>query len=97
MAAEQHQQPFPQDTCRSCNAPIIWAYTATKRMPVDAEPSTKGTVELRWEAGTVRATVLGAAKAFGRRDLRTSHFATCPDAAGWRKRRGTTPIQEPPA
>jgi hypothetical protein len=77
--------------CGSCDAPIIWARTLTGRsMPVDAEPSDSGTVLLELRQGFVRATVYDAVTALSLapvRELRTSHFATCPDADKWRKPR----------
>jgi hypothetical protein len=79
--------------CNSCNADIIWARSLHGRaMPVDAEPSPAGTVLVATRQGIVRATVYTAddAARFLRpeqiRELRTSHFATCPDADTWRKR-----------
>ncbi len=86
--------PDPR-SCRSCGAPIYWALTeAGKRMPVDADPSPAGTCVLTLEDRGLRVAVLtDHALDFARRNgraLRTSHFATCPDAAGWRGRpRGT--------
>ena len=84
-------------TCRSCDAPIVWALTFTgKRMPVDAEPPDAGDgnvvlTEPNRAAGELhpRATVLGpleleALEPAQRAHLRTSHFATCPDADTWR-------------
>jgi hypothetical protein len=85
--------------CRSCSAPIFWARNdATGRsMPVDAEPSDKGNVQLFDRGGSVVAKVLGAEEARRVRDsnwalrgvhvLRTAHFVTCPQAANWRTKR----------
>lgn len=75
--------------CRTkeCGKPIIWAETGTgKRMPVDADPVPGGNIALGLEAGVVKATVIKPHRAFGRRDLRMPHFATCPDGAAWRRR-----------
>lgn len=80
--------------CRSlgCEAPIIWAVTSRgKRMPVDAEPSPDGNVEL---AGPPAAPhVLPHATVYGQRPLdaaertlRLPHHATCPKADEWRTR-----------
>lgn len=66
--------------CRSCQALIEWALTAEgRRMPVDLEPDVDGLLVVHegrvefaehapidWPAGLPR---------------RTSHFATCPNAA----------------
>ena len=85
-------------TCRSCGAPIEWAITAKgKRMPVDAEPRTDGTILLRHTrvGEPPRAEVLNAEEiAFERQvaanrgeELRlfVSHFVSCPQSADWRK------------
>lgn len=85
--------------CRSCGAPIEWAYTAKDElMPVDAEPNREGNIVTYREGDTdiIRAKVLGPleleelyeveAEYGGQEELYTSHFATCPDAAKWRKR-----------
>lgn len=88
--AVEAPRPFPVEDCRSCKKPVIWAKTERgKAMPVDAEPSTDGTVSLRWghDGSTVLASVPSRHLAFGRRDLRKSHFATCKDAGTWRRRR----------
>lgn len=78
---------YVKDECGSCHAPIIWTLTTNaNKMPVDFEPSAEGTVALRpgWQ-GPISA-VLGMTKRFGRNDLRTTHFATCPDAKTWRRK-----------
>lgn len=81
--------------CNSCSAAIIWARTIHGRaMPIDAYPSYAGNIMLELRQGFVRATVLtaeAAAAAFStdpndEQQLRTSHFVTCPDADGWRRR-----------
>jgi hypothetical protein len=80
-------------SCRTCKAPVIWSQTAKKRepMPVDAEPVADGNVvlEKRWDkkqkefytAAVTYEPLIHAGQARYR-----SHFATCPDAAKWRKR-----------
>lgn len=79
---------FVRDECESCHAPVIWAVTANaKRMPVDFEPTEGGNIALRPGGMAPVATVLSVAKQFGRKDLRTSHFATCPDAKLWRRKK----------
>jgi hypothetical protein len=73
--------------CRSCNAPIIWASTGTKTMPVDAEPTEEGNVELAPGSlgrGVVATVLTGPALFAG--PLRTAHFVSCPDAGEWRRR-----------
>lgn len=83
-------QPYPTEPCRSCQRPVIWAITATnlRPMPVDPEPTQGGNVALepRPDGQQPLARVISVAKQFGRRDLRTSHFATCPEAGQWRTR-----------
>ncbi len=86
--------------CRSCKQRIIWAEGPTgKAMPVDSEPSDQGNVQLyRRPNGEIYAKVLGPEAAQNVRNaaevlkaahtLRTSHFATCPQAAQHRKRGG---------
>lgn len=79
---------YTTEQCRSCPAQIIWAVTERdKPMPVDAEPSLEGTVLLEQTGSRLVARVLPAHRAFGRRDLRKSHFVTCPQADQWRRRR----------
>jgi hypothetical protein len=82
--------------CRSCRAEIWWAETlAGKRIPVDAEPAPDGNVVLLREGHgeappVVRVTSQAQADTLipdvGTRYV--SHYATCPQAAEWRKRRG---------
>jgi hypothetical protein len=81
---------FPTEPCGSCEAPVIWALTINgRRMPVDPEVTKSGNVVLTDRTHLHRpplATVLAAAKRFGRRDLRQSHFVTCPHSTMWRSR-----------
>jgi hypothetical protein len=78
-------------TCRSCGAPILWATVelSSTRMPVDADPAPEGNVLIRREPGRIWARVLGGAELRQARheheSLHRSHFATCPDAADWRR------------
>lgn len=77
-----------QSTCRSCNAPIYWAKwpETGKNVPIDAAPSPTGNL-------AVSKPPTGLVVAHWRPDLhashprRTSHFATCPNAAEHRKPR----------
>lgn len=77
--------------CGSCHAPIIWAVTdRDRKMPVDAAPVDDGDIHLtdRTHLGLEPlAVVLPVAKRFGKRELRMSHFATCPQARAWRRRK----------
>jgi hypothetical protein len=79
---------YPTETCRSCPDLIIWTVTAAGNpMPVDAEPSTGGNLALTVDdKGVVRSRVVAQHLAFGRRDLRLSHFVACPQADKWRRR-----------
>ena len=81
--------PVRTDLCRSCTGRVIWARTVNGRsMPVDAEPNGGGNVVLTCQGpGKVRALVLGSEdRPPEGKARRTSHFATCPQASGWRKR-----------
>lgn len=71
-------------TCRTCDAEIIWAKSATtgRPMPMDAKPDPKGTFVII--SGKARAATAEDDRLF--RDRFTSHFATCKDADEWRSR-----------
>ncbi len=86
MTAPVAQQE--QDTCRTCQKPILWAVTRNgKDMPVDPEPSPDGNLKLTDRPGMAPlAEVLPVAKRFGMKRLYTSHFTGCPGADRWRKR-----------
>lgn len=79
--------------CRSeeCRASIFWARTTRgKRMPVDAMPTEDGNVEIvshGQDGPIVKIHKTGQPALFEERRY-TSHFATCPDAEGWRRRDG---------
>lgn len=80
---------FPTEPCRSCSAQVIWTETERgKAMPVDAEPAPGGNLALWLDGkGDVRSRVVGPKHAFGRTDLRLSHFIRCPQAKQWRQSR----------
>lgn len=74
--------------CKSCGKEIIWIKTSGgKNMPCDANgipyrENKEGSMILVTQEGkTVRATEDREAKQIGF----TSHFATCPNANGWRR------------
>jgi hypothetical protein len=82
--------------CKSCGAPIRWAWTdKDKRMPLDAEPSEKGNMEIigyGTKDGTTEPIVRVLKKGEGDTlpgleppPRYISHFATCPDAAQHRQ------------
>ncbi len=74
-------------TCRSCPASILWATTEKGRsMPVDAEPHPDGNVEITYdELGRPHAVVHGQPPMMVAGTLHMPHFATCPNAAEWRR------------
>lgn len=81
-------QAYPTEKCKSCPALVIWAVTERgKRMPVDPDPAPGGNVLLTEQYGQLTAVVVPAHRAFGRTDLRMSHFVTCPNADQHRRRR----------
>ena len=72
-------------TCQSCAAPIVWAMTDRgRRMPVDVEPVDDGNLVLVWRGDVLTVAVVGHED---RRPRHRAHFATCPDAASWRRNR----------
>jgi hypothetical protein len=75
--------------CRSCDAAIVWATSSGgKPMPVDAEVSDDGNVELSMQPGLFVgpvATVVTGPTLFGK-PRRKAHFASCPAAEQWRRR-----------
>lgn len=81
------------DTCRSCGAPVIWGVSYTgRRMIFDAEPAPDG--EWYFEPGprpdeprAIGVGRSGALPLLGDGRLYRSHFATCPDAEEWRRKR----------
>ena len=67
------------DTCRSCSAEIEWAVTTNGRpIPLDLERHPYGNITLD-DAGVAQVVVPGEGD-------RSSHFATCPDAARFRRK-----------
>ncbi len=93
--------------CKSCGAPVLWlTHRGTgKAMPIDVEPSEDGNVILfghpTGNTGTVTFTAFkvlsGEPLAQYRENhtqLRTSHMATCPQAADFRKPKGAEPVQQ---
>jgi hypothetical protein len=75
--------------CKSkeCGADIYWVITSDKKkMPINAKPDPVGgwVVTLSAKDGELYAEVHVPARHYDRRRY-TSHFATCPDAAKWRK------------
>lgn len=78
--------------CRACGAPLIWArHAATRKLaPLDARPNRyRGNIMLDTTERTYTILSRGEVAALATEDrvrLRTSHYATCPDAAAFRRR-----------
>lgn len=80
--------------CRSCRAPILWAFTTAsgERMPLDEKPSATGNVVVhiseeqppRLMAGVLTRGQVDGARLDGK-TLYRSHFVSCPDAARHRR------------
>jgi hypothetical protein len=72
-------------SCRSCNAPIIWAISerSGKPIPLDAAPVADGHGRFAIIRGVARAYIAEDAR-LGR-DRYVSHFSTCPDAERFRR------------
>lgn len=86
--------PRRRATCRSCDAPILWALTAAgNRIPIDYHPNPAGNVRLELvrsaHTSHTEATVLGPLEqAIATNDgteLYMPHHATCPHGDTWRK------------
>lgn len=75
----------PAQHCRTCGAEIVWciAEKSGKRIPVDVEHAPNGNLVLL-SGGRVKYAKHGEE---GVRYI--SHFATCPDAEGWRSPKET--------
>lgn len=80
-------------TCSKCPATVKWVShekkigteTRTSRLIIDAEPSERGNILVANGTGRVLTHQdLAAARAAGT-PLHISHFATCPQAASFRK------------
>jgi hypothetical protein len=68
--------------CGSCGAPIFWAATTNnKLMPVDAEPSDDGNIQIvARDRGGTPYVVVHSQPPMHAETLYFSHFVTCPDA-----------------
>lgn len=84
--------PWRVDTCRSCHARIVWARTAFTGavMPINMEPVDDGNIIVTENGGgRLIATVLPPGDPrITEETTYVTHFATCPDATGWRRRHG---------
>jgi len=80
--------PTAPCSASSCGAPVVWAYTERgKTMPVDAQPSPIGSLELvdRGER-TPLARFVPVEARLSTDALHTSHFVTCAKADSFRRR-----------
>jgi hypothetical protein len=69
------------ERCRSCQAPIEWAFTEKgKRIPLDRTTSSAVANIVLDPDGTARVVAAGEGD-------RISHFATCPNAGRHRRNR----------
>lgn len=74
-------------TCRSCQAPIVWAEIGGKRIPLDAQPVDGGNLAVRREAGgrLVARPITADHPPLPDEHAGITHFATCPNADRHRK------------
>ena len=79
--------------CRSCGANIIWIITKTgRKMPCNAEPIFFDLANMNDEGTKVfvkdnRIIAIGIENPEGQEVGYISHFATCPEAEKWRKKK----------
>lgn len=73
--------------CRSCGADILWIHSAAGNlMPLDAEPVANGNIfvldgKARFVSNDLFEPMLPEGPRY------QSHFASCPEAAKWRKKK----------
>ncbi len=73
-------------TCRSCGAEIVWGKTkAGKSMPIDPGPVASGNILLTENGTCYVHPSPEIRRVFSEVPMRTSHFATCPDAGKFRR------------
>lgn len=73
--------------CRTCEARLRWALSdrTGKPMPFDATPVGDGTFVIEYQNGGDVARAATDDDRRLKRELFKPHFATCPQAAQWRK------------
>lgn len=71
--------------CRGCGVDMEWARLNGKPHPFDVDPTTAGNHELVEVDGQMSAVYIPKEKRRPGQRLVTSHFATCPKAADFRK------------
>lgn len=78
---------YREESCRSCGARVVWArhFTTGKSAPIDVEPVDGGNVALWPDDDTGDAVYSIPKNGALSGPLRTSHFATCPNAEQWRR------------
>jgi len=77
-----------RSTCRSCGASLVFVdvLASGRPIPLDAEPTPDGNVEVFETAGGLYGKVWPASHIWGEADLRyRSHFASCPSAKEHRR------------
>ena len=82
--------------CNSCGHAITWARSLStgKRIPINAEEDPTGNVVLSGKIGVdgVPIAIVAGARTIGQLPVDAvryrSHFATCPHAGSWRRRKG---------
>lgn len=92
MPSASYRPLQPEITnCRTCGAPVFWvrASATWKWFPCDAAHVPNGNVVLiDHRTAKVMGPEEAAATAATSERTFQSHFRTCPQAAGWRRRRG---------
>lgn len=73
--------------CKSCHALIRWVTMAAtgKANPLDAEPVENGNIEVMEVRGRDIGRIVSDEARLFPVPLYLAHWATCPDAAKWRK------------
>lgn len=89
------------DTCRSCGAPISWAFTLKgKRLPMDPDPAENGNVILPIDEDGLPLPAIvfrdaeDAMDGFPGANRYLSHFVTCPNAGAHRRKPRPANFQE---
>lgn len=74
----------PIVACRSCGKPVMWLKheVSGANAPIDAKPHERGSCVVDLKTGTYRVV-----KSPYEGEAYIPHFATCPDANVWRKKR----------
>ena len=82
--------------CRSCGARITWLETAGgNRIPVDEDPVPNGNIVVVGRMAKVCKNAAAAETLYPGEPRYVSHFATCPQAGQWRKKKAGIASSEP--